>query len=123
MQFGSALQQYQNICQSTAANAKDYYGLGESYFHLNRFGDAAQSFERAIMIEPRMDPVRVRIVQSYLFGNQPEIAKEKCLAAMNIVTDPFVRQQLNALEQSCDRRPALQPNKGVRQRSASRLGE
>jgi cytochrome c-type biogenesis protein CcmH/NrfG len=120
MQFASAVQQYQKVCQSPAANAKDYYWLGESYFHLNKYGDAAQSFERAVAIEPRLDSVKVRVVQSYLFGKQFEVAHEKCLAAMNTATDPLVRQQLNALEQSCN---ATARNKKLPQRHSGRVGE
>jgi len=122
-QFASALQQYEKICQSTAANAKDYYWLGETYFHLNRYSDAAQTFEKTVAIEPRMDSVRVRVVQSYLFNKQPEIAREKCAAAMNIVTDPIVRQQLNALQQSCDQALAPRMARGVQRHRGSRLGE
>jgi len=121
--FASALQEYQKICQSTTANAKDYYWLGETYFHLDRYGDAAQSFERAVAIEPRLDAARVRTVQAYLFNKQPEIAREKCTAAMSVVTDPIARQQLNSLEQCCTRGPAaLRIAKPLR-RSGARLGE
>jgi predicted Zn-dependent protease len=121
-QFASALQQYQNICQSTAANAKDYYWLGETYFHLSRYSDAAQTFEKTVAFDPRMDSVRVRVVQSYLFNKQPQIAKEKCAAAINVVTDPIVRQ-LNGLQQSCDQALAPRMTRGVQRHRGSRLGE
>src|SRR5271170_2346123 len=69
MQFAAALPQYQNLCQSTASNAKDYYWLGQTYFHLNKFTEAAQVFERTVALDPRMDSARVSIVQSYLGCN------------------------------------------------------
>jgi predicted Zn-dependent protease len=122
MQFASALPQYQNICQSTAANAKDYYWLGETYFHLNRFVEAAQTFEKALTIDPRMDGVRVSVVQSYLQANQPQIAKEKCVAALNIVTDPIARQELSMLEQYCHPHPITHVN-ASQHRGAARMVE
>jgi len=123
LDFASALQQYQQICQSTAANAKDYYWLGESYFHVNRYSDAALSFEKAVAIDPRMDGVRVRIVQAYLFNKQPEIAREKCTAAIAVTADPIARQQLSALEQSCIQITAPHPARGIQRHRGSRLGE
>jgi len=120
-QFAAALSHYQNICQSTASNAKDYYWLGETYFHLNRYGEAAQSFEKTVAMEPRMDSVQVRIVQAYIFAKQPEVARQKCLAAMSLVTDPIVRQQLNVLEQSCSSTP--HPTRVITQKRSTRVGE
>lgn len=102
---------------------KTTIGWGETYFHLNRYSDAAQTFEKAVAVEPRMDSVRVRIVQAYLFNKQPEIAKEKCAAAINIVTDPLVRQQLTSLQQSCDQTLAPRMTRGVQRHRGSRLGE
>ena len=123
MQFAAALPQYQTLCQSTASNAKDFYWLGQTYFHLNRFADAAQSFERAIAIDPRMDSVRVCLVQSYLGANQPQVAKEKCTAALNAVTDPTVRKDLTALEQYCQNRPLFRAGQNSQLHTGRRLVE
>jgi cytochrome c-type biogenesis protein CcmH/NrfG len=105
MQFASALPQYQTLSQSTAANAKDFYWLGETYFHLNRFREAAQAFERAVAMDPRMDSVHILIVQSYLGSNQPQVAASKCSAALNVVSDPIIRQQLSSLAPFCRNQP------------------
>jgi len=104
--FVGALSQYQNLSQSTAANAKDFYWLGESYAHLNRYAEAAQAFDRALLIDPHMDSVQIPLVQAYLGSNNPKIASEKCTSALRTVTDPVVKQQLILLEPFCHSHPA-----------------
>jgi len=121
MQFSSALPQYQTLCRSTASNAKDFYWLGQTYLHLNRFGEAAQAFERAIAMEPRSDNVRVCLVQSYIAADQTQVAKQKLGEALNLVTDPTARQQLKALEQLCQGRALVRTSGSLR--AGNRLGE
>jgi len=111
-QFAAAAEQFKTISQSTASNANDLYWLGESYFHINRFNEAAQSFEQSVNLNPRADNVRVRVVESYLACKQPEVAKEKCAAALNLVIDPSARQQLMVLAPYCsNQRPVVHVNR------------
>jgi len=122
MQFAADLPQYQNLCQSTAANARDFYWLGQTLFHLNRYPEAAQAFEREIAMNPRADEARIPLVQSYLGSNQPQLAKQKCSEALSIVSDPQSRQQLTTLEQFCQNR-AMGRTPGLQMRSGRRLVE
>jgi TolA-binding protein len=111
-QFAAAVEQFKTISKSTASNANDLYWLGESYFRINRFNEAAQSFEESVNLNPRADNVRVRVVESYLACKQPDIAKEKCAAALNLVTDASARQQLLVLAPYCsNQRPVVHVNR------------
>lgn len=102
MNFEVALEQYRMLSQSAAAKADDSYWIGESYFHLNRFAEAIQAFEETIAKNPRADVVRVRVVQAYMSGKQPQVAKQKCTEFLACATDPTVRQQLAKLSTYCD---------------------
>jgi len=108
--FNGALSHYQNLSQSTAANAKDFYWLGETYAHLNRYPEAAQAFDRALAMDPRLDTAQIPLVQAYLGANQQQIAAQKCASAIRTVTDPVVRQQLTLLEPYCHPRPPVHLN-------------
>jgi tetratricopeptide (TPR) repeat protein len=103
LHFDVALQRYQQICQSPAHDANDLYWLGESYFHLGYFAQAAQSFEQSLAANPRADSVNVRLVQAYLASKQYQTAKAKIVAALAAVRDAAVREQLIALSRYCDK--------------------
>lgn len=109
LQFEGALTQYKSLCQSTVANSQDFYWLGESYFHLNRFNDAAQAFEQSVTIDPRAHDSWVRVVEAYLAGKQPQKAKEKCDLALQRVTDEYARKQLTSLQRLCALPPGQDP--------------
>ncbi len=102
MNYESALEQYKTISQSAGANVDDIYWVGESYFHLRRFDEAAKSFETVIERNPRNEKVRVRVVQTYMSANQPQIAKQKCSEYLVATSDPSVKQQLQYMSKFCD---------------------
>jgi predicted Zn-dependent protease len=102
MNFDVALEQYKMLSQSAVAKADDSYWIGESYFHMNRFPEAVQAFEDTIAKNPRADNVRVRLVQTYISGNQPQVAKQKCTEFLACASDPSAKQQLLSLSRFCD---------------------
>jgi tetratricopeptide (TPR) repeat protein len=123
MQFQTALEQYKSICQSSSASANDYYWLGESLLHLDRFAEASQALEQAITLNPKADSVRVRLVQSYVACNQPQTAQSKCSEALGLVSDPVVRKQISDLNQFCSARPSFHINKVTELHAGARTAE
>jgi tetratricopeptide (TPR) repeat protein len=104
MNFTAALQQYAQICQYSGASDQDFYWLGESYYHLNKFGEAAIAFDRAVAANPNSDDMRIRQVESYLAAGQNEVAKQKGSEALNLAKDVQARHVLTVLIDRCDKR-------------------
>jgi tetratricopeptide (TPR) repeat protein len=104
MNFTAAVQQYNQICQYAGASDKDFYWLGESYYHLNKFGEAATAFDRAVVANPTSDDLRIRQVESYLAAGQNEVARQKCTEALSLAKDSQSRHVLTVLIDRCDKR-------------------
>jgi len=100
--YETALEQFKMISQSAGATLDDLYWIGESYFHLRRFNEAAKSFEEVVDRNPRAESVKIRVVQSYMSSNQSQVAKQKCSEYLVAVSDPGMKQQLSLLSTYCD---------------------
>jgi tetratricopeptide (TPR) repeat protein len=97
LRFESALQQYNQICQCGGATSNDHYWMGETLFHMRRYADAAKCFQTASELDPNADNARQRQVESYLAAKNKEQAKQWALAALQVVKDSYVRNQISVL--------------------------
>jgi len=103
MNFTAAVQHYMQICQYGGASDQDFYWLGESYYHLNKFGEAGIAFDRAVAANPSSEDFRIRQVESYLAAGQNEVARQKGTEALNLAKDPQSRHVLTVLIERCDK--------------------
>lgn len=100
-QFEQSLPLYQRIATSGNATANDLYWLGESYFQIGQFVNAAQAFEDSLKLDANNDLLKVRLAESYLSSNQMLQAKAACEKGINSSSDQRVRQQLSVLLRVC----------------------
>ena len=57
--FEEALEHYRAAMETDAGNAMPYAGMGDALFRLGRYEESLQSLDRALALEPALEPVRV----------------------------------------------------------------
>jgi tetratricopeptide (TPR) repeat protein len=102
LQFQTAADSYRRICQFPGAVGNDYCWLGESYYHLNQYNNAAAAFQQALNLDPAADDTRVRLAQALLGAHQPQQARQICLDSITAVKSEYVRKQLEVLAKVCN---------------------
>ncbi|MBI2811629.1 MAG: tetratricopeptide repeat protein [Candidatus Melainabacteria bacterium] len=107
-QYPAAAEVYKRLLQLGSADASDRYWLGESLYHTSNFQQAATAYEQAIQVDRKMAQAYVRLAESYLALRQKERALQACKSGLDVVTDPYMKDQLsNLLKVSfyADRKP------------------
>ena len=89
---------YQSICQQPAATAEDFRLLAESHFRQRAYARAAQSFGRAIQMDPKSGAMRVRLVEALLAAKDKPRAQQALSSALASVSDAYSRGQLETLQ-------------------------
>ncbi len=93
-QFEQAVLKWTMICRASGGCSYDYYWLGESHYHLERYADAAQSFEYALQKGPMMEMLFSRLAETYFALKQYDRVKSTCNNGLCAVRDAYVRKQL-----------------------------
>lgn len=93
-QFEQAVNKWTAICRASGGCSYDYYWLGESHYHLEKYAEAAQSFEYALQKGPMTEMLFSRLAETYFALKQYEQVKSTCTNGLNVARDPFVRKQL-----------------------------
>ena len=57
--FEEALEHYRAAMETDAGNAMPHAGMGDTLFRLGRYEESLQSLDRALALEPALEPVRV----------------------------------------------------------------
>ncbi|MBS2002468.1 MAG: tetratricopeptide repeat protein [Cyanobacteria bacterium SZAS LIN-5] len=96
-QYGAAAEVYKRLLQVGSNEASDRYWLGESLYHLSNFQQAAIAFEQAIQLNPKFPQAFVRLSETYIALHQKQKAAQTCTNGLNVVTDPYMKEQLSNL--------------------------
>jgi tetratricopeptide (TPR) repeat protein len=112
--FQDAARQWKMLTDAGSNQAYDYYWLGESYFHLGQYVDAAEAFRQAAKLDPKMDNANIRLAESYLANNNFKEALESCSEGLAASTNAYARKQLETLGRvASKKRPAIPPIKAT----------
>ena len=57
--FEEALEHYRAAMETDAGNAMPHAGMGDALFRLGRYEESLQSLDRALALEPALEPVRI----------------------------------------------------------------
>ncbi|MBS1954838.1 MAG: tetratricopeptide repeat protein [Cyanobacteria bacterium SZAS-4] len=96
-QFSAAAENYKRLLQLGSTDANDRYWLGESIYRTGNYQHAATAFEQAIQLDKKMTQAYIRLAESYLALHQRERALQTCKAGLDVVTDPYMKEQLSNL--------------------------
>ncbi len=96
-QYASAAEVYKRLLQLGSAEASDRYWLGESDYHAGNYQQAVTAFEQAIQLDRKMTQSYIRLAESYLALHQKDKALQTCKAGLDVVTDPYMKEQLSNL--------------------------
>jgi len=107
--FERAATQLKALIDSGSKQACDYYWLGESYYHMDKYADAAAAFREAVKLDPTMDTAKVRLAEARLATKNLSEAHAACTEALATVSDPYARKQLEVISKvtSSDELPVL----------------
>lgn len=62
--YTGAIQGYEQLVASSVEDPEVFYNLGNAYFHAGNMGAAIANYERALRLEPRMEPARLNLEQA-----------------------------------------------------------
>jgi len=115
--FSESASRWKALIKAGANQAYDYYWLAESFYHLEKYTDAANVFEQAVHTDPKVDNFRVRLVEACLASKDQKKAQMACAEALAVVSDPYAKHQLEALSKVANRKASVmltfKPNAAV----------
>src|SRR6516162_9133014 len=72
--FSEALNHWRFIVGEGSNEAYDHFWLGQSYYHLKKYPEAAGAFREAARLDKKMDHAKLKLVESYFASrNMPEV--------------------------------------------------
>lgn len=71
-QFEAAIAAYREAVKATPASPQAYAGLGRAYFRLEKYPDAAESFEKSLQLGPDNVEIMTWLGRCYLQDRHPE---------------------------------------------------
>jgi Tfp pilus assembly protein PilF len=83
-----ALEEFQRAIKQDPKNPYFHKGLGLAYATLKRFGDAADAFRKALVLNPYYTDVRNDLGMALVLAGKREEGKAEFLAAFNDPTNP-----------------------------------
>jgi tetratricopeptide (TPR) repeat protein len=99
-QYAAAADTYTRLMQLGSTEASDRYWLGESLYHAGNYQQAAAAFEQAVQISPKLAQAYVRLTETYLALHLKDKAYQSSLAGLNVVGDPYMKEQLSNLSKA-----------------------
>jgi len=96
-QYPAAAEAYKRLLQLGSTDASDRYWLGESVYHSGNYQQAVPAFEQAIQLDRKMTQAYIRLAESYLALHQKDKALQACKTGLDVVTDPYMKEQLSNL--------------------------
>lgn len=96
-QYPAAAETYKRLLQLGSIDASDRYWLGESVYHCGNYQQAVPAFEQAIQLDRKMTQAYIRLAESYLALRQKDKALQACKTGLDVVTDPYMKEQLSNL--------------------------
>lgn len=99
-QYAAAADTYTRLMQLGSTEASDRYWLGESLSHAGNHQLAAAAFEQAVQISPKLAQAYVRLTETYLALHLKDKAYQSSLAGLNVVADPYMKEQLSNLSKA-----------------------
>jgi TolA-binding protein len=97
--FDEAINRWKLIIAKGSNEAYDHYWLGQSYYHLQRYEEAASAFKEAFKLDKKMDQAKVKLVESYLACHNLAEARNACADVLPTVSDPYAKKQLESMSQ------------------------
>jgi len=74
-QFENAITKFNIVAAKSPSHVDTRLSLGQAYYRLHYWGQAAQEFEQAMQLEPEHEAARLWLGKTYLSLNQKERAK------------------------------------------------
>ncbi|HEY9731854.1 MAG TPA: tetratricopeptide repeat protein [Drouetiella sp.] len=99
-QYSAAADAYTRLLQIGSVDASDRYWLGESLYHAGNYQHAAVAFEQAIQLNSKIPQAYVRLTETYLALHLKEKAYQSSLVGLNVVVDPYMKEQLSNLSKA-----------------------
>lgn len=97
--FDESVNRWKLIIAKGSNDAYDHYWLGQSYYHMQKYQEAAEAFKKAVKLDKKMDQAKVKLVESYLACHNMAEARSACEEILPTVTDPYAKKQLEAMSQ------------------------
>jgi len=91
-----AAEQLEALSRDNPINEQAYYFLGNIAYQERRLNDAADYFERALMLKPEFEPVYYRLAELKIALNKPQEALELMEKARNRFRKGFMLEFLTA---------------------------
>jgi TolA-binding protein len=105
--FSEALNRWRLIVDAGSKEAYDLYWLGQSYYHLKMYPEAANAFRQATELDKSMDNAKVKLVESYLASKNLAEARSACNEALSTVTDPYAKKQIETMSKIANHEQSL----------------
>src|SRR5262249_49555709 len=95
-----ASEQLEAISRDNPSNEQPYFVLGNIAYEEKRFADAAEYYEKALVLRPEFEPVYYRLADLKIRLNKPEEALDLLSRARARVKQNFVLEFLTAAANS-----------------------